>query len=54
MDSTQQVKWPDLSKDQRAVELAKTAMGWEQMSTEQRMDGARYLAKLAQEFKESL
>lgn len=48
------LKWPDLSKDMKAVELAKSAMGWKDMTTEQQMDASQYLAKLAQEFKESL
>jgi hypothetical protein len=51
---TQQIKWPDLSKDAKATELAKTAMGWKDMTIEQQMDASRYLVKLAQEFKESL
>jgi hypothetical protein len=52
--NTNQVKWPSLSKDQRALALAKIAMGWDVMSAEEQMDAARYLVKLAQEFKESL
>jgi hypothetical protein len=54
MDSKQQIKWPDLSKDQRAIELAKTAMGWNEMTSEQQMDASRYLIKLADEFKDVL
>lgn len=47
-------KWPDLSKDRKAEELAKVAMGWNELTTEQQMDASRYLVKLAQEIKESL
>lgn len=47
-------QWPDLSKDEKAIELAKSAMGWKDMTTEQQMDASRYMLKLAQEFKESL
>lgn len=54
MNSTAQTKWPDLSKDARALELAKTAMGWSELTAEAQMDASRYLVKLAQEFKESL
>lgn len=48
------IHWPNLNKDQRAVELAKTALGWAEMSTEQRMDNARRLAERAQQIKETL
>jgi hypothetical protein len=54
METTSTPKWPDLSKDQKAQELAKLAIGWESMTIEQRMDATRYMLKLAQEFKESL
>lgn len=46
--------WPDLSKDQRAIELAKTAMGWDALTTEQKMDRSRELAQRAQQIKETL
>ncbi len=47
-------KWPDLSKDAKAVELAKTAMGWEDLTIEDQMDRAGELVAKAQQFKESL
>jgi hypothetical protein len=56
-NSTQQrtkLMWPNLSKDQRALELAKIAIGWSEMRAEQQMDASSYLLKLAQEFKCSL
>lgn len=40
-------QWPDLSKDQKAVELAKVAMGWEDLTTEDQMDSSRKLVELA-------
>lgn len=54
MNNTAQIKWPDLSKDTRAVELAKTAMGWANLSAEQQMDSSRELLRRAQEIKEAL
>lgn len=46
---------PDsLDKDLRAQELAKIALGWADMSAEQRMDASRALLKRAQEIKETL
>lgn len=48
------MNWLNLSKDQRAVELAKTAMGWDVMTPAQQMDATSYMLKLAQEYKESL
>ena len=50
----QQIKWPDLSIDQKAVELAKTAMGWDDLTIEDQMDSARKLAQLAQIYKGQL
>lgn len=47
-------QWPDLSKDQRAMELAKVAMGWADMDTAQQMANLSALARRAQEFKEAL
>ena len=54
MERKQQIKWPDLSKDAKALELAKTAMGWAEMTSEQQIASHQYLIKLATEFKESL
>lgn len=36
------------------MELAKTAMGWAELSAEQQMDSTRELLRRAQEFKEAL
>lgn len=54
MENNKQLTWPDLSKDARAIELAKTAMGWDSLSTEQKMDRSRELVEKAQEFKGAL
>lgn len=51
MDSKQQAAWQNLSKDARALELAKSAMGWNLLTTEQRMDRTRELLVKAQTFK---
>lgn len=54
MNSEQKINWPDLSKDQRATELAKTAMGWDDLTIEDQMDSSRKLIQLAQQFKVQL
>lgn len=54
MDSKQQAAWQNLSKDARALELAKSAMGWNSLTTEQRMDHTRELLAKAQTFKGAL
>lgn len=47
-------QWPDLTKDQRAVALAKIALCWDTLTTEDKMDSARELALRAQVIKEQL
>lgn len=47
-------KWPNLSIDQKAIELAKTAMGWEKMTADQQMCHASELAQKAQTYKIAL
>lgn len=54
MDKDTKLNWPDLSIDRRAMELAKTAVGWDSMTPEQQTEATHYLLKLAQEFKEGL
>lgn len=54
MQTGQQLKWPDLSKDQKAIELAKTAMGWDDLTIEDQMDSSRKLIELAQIYKVKL
>lgn len=51
MDSKQQAAWQNLSKDARALELAKSAMGWDSLTTVQQMDRSRELLVKAQTFK---
>lgn len=46
--------WPDMTKDAKAIELAKTALGWNLMTAEQQMDNVRALSVRAQEIKEAL
>lgn len=48
------IVWPDLTKDHRALALAKVAMGWADMTTEQQMANARQLTQRAQEIKATL
>lgn len=47
-------QWPDLTKDTKAVELAKVAMGWSNLTVEQQMDATSELAQRAQQIKETL
>jgi len=54
MNNEVRTEWPNLNKDTRAVELAKIAMGWDQLSVEQKMERSRELVQKAQDFKESL
>jgi len=53
-EQQQQVRWPDLSKDDKAVYLAKQTMGWEDLTIEDQMDSTRKLLQLAQIYKEKL
>ncbi len=48
------IQWPDLSKDTRALVLAKVALGWDTMSAVQQMDNAQALAIRAQQIKGAL
>jgi hypothetical protein len=54
MTNAAKQQWPNMSKDQRAMELAKTAIGWDKMTPEEQTQAVGYLAKLANEFKEAL
>jgi len=54
MNSTPKANWPDLSKDQRAFELAKTAMGWNDLTAAEQMGRSEELVTKTQTYKESL
>lgn len=54
LNETQNVKWPDLSKNQRAAELAKTAIGWADMTAEQQMDNLQAMIVRAAEIEKTL
>lgn len=46
--------WPDLSKNKRAMELAKVAMGWADMTAEQQMANLSALAIRANQIEGTL
>lgn len=48
------IQWPDMTKDNRAMELAKVALGWASMDTATQMGSLSRLALRAQEIKETL
>lgn len=54
MTQTVKAQWPDLSKDAKALELAKTSMGWDDLTIEDQMDSSRKLLELAQIYKAKL
>jgi hypothetical protein len=54
MDSKQQAAWQNLSKDARALELAKSAMGWDSLTWAQRAAKHGELVVKAQQFKGAL
>jgi hypothetical protein len=47
-----QIQWPDLSKDSRAVELAKQELSWDGLTAEQKMNDSSTLAQHAQRIKD--
>lgn len=54
MASTQTTKWPDMTVDNRAMALAKTALGWDAMDAATQMKNLSTLAGRAQDFKVAL
>lgn len=46
--------WPDLTRDEAALEAAKNLINWSDMTPEEQAAATSYLLKLAQEFKEML
>lgn len=44
----------NIDKDQRALRLAKIALGWDELTMEQQMDLTRELLQRAQEIKQTL
>lgn len=54
MDNNTKYNWPDLSKDAKAIELAKVAIGWDELTIEQRIARHRELVVKAEEFKGAL
>lgn len=47
-------RWPDMTVDNRAMELAKTALGWAAMDAATQMKNLSTLAGRAQDFKAAL
>jgi hypothetical protein len=47
-------RWPDMTVDNRAMELAKTALGWDDMDADTQMKNLSTLAVRAQQFKVAL
>jgi hypothetical protein len=47
-------RWPDMTVDNRAMELAKTALGWADMDAAAQMQNLSTLAARAQQFKVAL
>lgn len=47
-------QWPDLTKDQRAMELAKIAVGWAEMQPDEQMERLAELVRRARDINDVL